>query len=59
MKITLTILVVLLTVILKYLTYDACEYKSNINYLLLKNTIVKKILLSLLNIIKKNIKLLQ
>ena len=47
MKITLTILVVLLTGILKYLIYDAREYKSNINYHLLKDEIVKKILTDL------------
>ena len=47
MKIILTVLVVLLIGILKYLTYDTREYKSNINYHLLKDEIVKKILTDL------------
>lgn len=47
MKIILTIFAVFLIVILKYLTYDTREYKSNINYHLLKDEIVKKILTDL------------
>lgn len=47
MKIILTIFTVLLIGILKYLTYDNREYKSNIKYHLLKDEIVKKILTDL------------